>query len=91
MPDGDRLVHGAEEVHDLHVAPVGEDGLLVRAPAARAAAVVDRQDDVAVGGEELAVEAEGVLVLSVRPAVDVEEGRVFLSGRKRGRLDHQVR
>ena len=86
----DGLVHRAEQVHDLLVAPVGVDRLLVGAPAAGAAAVVHREHDVAVGGEELAVEAERVLVLAVRPAVDVEQRRVLLPGRVGGRLDDQA-
>ena len=67
-----------------------EDGLLERAAAPRAAAVVDRQNDVAVGREELSLEAERVIVLAVRPAVDVEQHRVALCRPVGRRLDHQA-
>ena len=71
------VVHRAEQVDDFLVAPVGEDRLLVRAAAAVAAAIVHRDDDVAVGGEQLALEAERVLVLAVRAAVDAQQRRIL--------------
>ena len=80
------MIHRAEQVDDFLVAPVGEDRLLERAAAAVAAAVVHRDDDVAVGGEELALEVEGVLVLPVRPAVDPQQRRILAAGVEVGGL-----
>ena len=66
----DRFIHRAEQIDDFEIAPVAVDRLLERVAAARAAAIVDRQHDVAIGGEELAIERERVLILAVRAAVD---------------------
>ena len=66
-------VHRAEQVHHFLVAPVGEDRLLEGVAAAVAAAIVHREHDVAVRGEQLALEVEGVLVLAVRTAVDPQQ------------------
>ena len=74
------VVHRAEQIDDLLVAPVGEDRLLVGAAAAVAAAVVDGDDHVAVGREQLALEAERVLVLAVRAAVDAQQRRILAPG-----------
>ena len=79
------MVHRAEQVDDFLAAPVREDRLLERAAAAVAAAVVHRDDDVAVGGEELALEAERVLVLAVGTAVDPQQRRILLPGLERRR------
>ena len=66
------------------------DRLLPRVAAAGAAAIVDRQHDVAVGGEELAIERERVLILSVRPAVDDQQRRILRAGLVARRLDDQA-
>ena len=66
----------AEQVDDLLVAPVRVNGLLERAAAAVAAAVVHGHHRVTVGGEQLPFEAERMLVLPVRPAVDAQQGRI---------------
>ena len=66
-----------------------ENGLLEGAAPARAAAVIDREDDVAVGGEELLLEAEAPVVLAVRPAVDAQEHRVQLGRIVGRRFDEQ--
>ena len=84
------VIHGAEQIDDFLVAPVGEDRLLVGAAAAVAAAVVDGDDDVAVGGEQLALEVERVLVLSVRAAVDAQQRRIAAPWRVSRRLDEQA-
>ena len=77
MPCLHRFVDGAEQVDHFEVAPVAVDRLLKRVAAAGAAAIVDREHDVAVGGEELAIERERVLVLPVRAAVDDQQRRIL--------------
>ena len=84
------VVHGAEEVDDFLVAPVGEDRFLIRAAAAVAAAIVHRDDDVAVGGKELALEVERVLVLAVRAAMDAEQRGIASARHERRRLDDEA-
>ena len=44
------------QIHDFEIAPVGVNRLLPGIAAAGAAAIVDRQHDVAVRREELAIE-----------------------------------
>ena len=83
------VIHRAQQIDDFLVAPVGEDRLLVGAAAPVAAAVVHGDDDVAVGGEELALEVERVLVLPVRAAVDPQQRRIAPPGREGRRLDDQ--
>ena len=77
-----KRVHGAEQVDHFLVAPVGENRLLKRIPAAVAAAVVHRDDDIAVGGKQLPLEVERVRVLAIGSAVDPQEDRI-LTGRRR--------
>ena len=79
------VIHRAEQIDDFLVAPVGEDRLLVGAAPPVAATVVHRHDDVAVGRKQLPLEAERVLVLAVRAAVDAQQRRVFLPLRCRSR------
>src|SRR5690606_37585922 len=71
----DRPVHAREQVHDLQVAPVGVDGLLVSGPPAGAAAVVHLQDGVAAGGKDLPDRVERVVVLPVGATVDPQDER----------------
>ena len=66
---GDSLFHGfvdtGEKIDDLLVAPVTKDGLLVGGVAAGAAAVVHVEHGIALGGEELPLGFELVIVLPV--------------------------
>ena len=50
-PEGYDIVDAGQEIDDLLASPVGEDGRLEGLVAAGAAAVVDVQDGIAVGGE----------------------------------------
>ena len=87
--DGDRVIDRGQEVLHFLVPPVGVNRLLVfRAPAG-AAAIVHRQDDVAVRRKELALEAERVLVLRVRSAVDAQQRRVAGAGLEGRGLHHE--
>ena len=61
------FVNRTQQIDDLETAPVGENRLLISVAAAGAAAIVDRQHDIAVCGQELAIEAERVLVLRFGP------------------------
>jgi hypothetical protein len=64
------FIDGGEQVFNFMMSPVGEDGLLVDVSAARAAAVVHVEDGESAGGEELALEGEGVGILAVGSAVN---------------------
>jgi len=72
-------IHRAQKVDDLFIPPVGIDGTLVGGAAPTAGAVVGGDDGVPVGGKQLPVEAELVLVLSVGPAVDPQQRRHLLA------------
>ena len=84
MPDATDVVHAGEQIDDFLVAPVGEDRLLVRLAAAVAAAIVHVEHRVAVRGEQLALEAERMLVLAVWAAVNAQQHRI-LRARRRSR------
>ena len=56
------------------MSPVSGDGFGEVLPAAGAAAVVDVELGIALGGEPLAKEVKAVRVLAVGPAVDEEDG-----------------
>ena len=66
----DGFVDAGEQVDDLLVAPVGEDGLLVGGVAAVAAAVVHVEHCVAFAGEELPLGGEAVAVLAAGASVN---------------------
>ena len=85
-----RFVNRTKQIHDFEVAPVGVDGLLIRIATTRAASVVDRQHDIAVRRQQLAIEAERVLVLSIRSTVDDEQRWISLSWLESRRLDDQA-
>ena len=90
QPDGDHVIHGGLEIQHLFVAPVGGDRDLVFFAAARAAAVIHIHHHVAVGGEQLALEIEGVGILSVGTAVDAQQRRVLAAGLEIRRLGQQA-
>ena len=85
----DRPVHARQQVHHFLVAPVAEDGRLEVLAAAMAAAIVDLQHRVAVGGDPFAVEHEAVRVLPVGAAVDVKDERQLRRRRDAGRQRQQ--
>ena len=87
---GDGVVHAGEQIDDFLVAPVGVDGLLEGRAAPGAAAIVHLEHGIAVGGEELALELEAVLVLAVGAAVDVEDQRQLLPAGRTGWLGEQA-
>ena len=94
MPRRDRVVDAGEQVLDLLVTPVGEDGARILRAAAGAAAIVDREHHVAVGREQLPLERravarqlERVVVLAVRAAVDPQDRRIAAPGDVVRRLD----
>src|SRR5450432_2273579 len=79
------------------MAPVGDDAAGKFHAATVAAAIVDGQDHVAVGGEKLAlelkrigVEGQAVIVLAVGSAVNPEKSGIFFRGTVGGRLDHHA-
>ena len=84
------VVHGAEQIGDFLVAPVGEYRFLIGAAPAVAAAIVDRHDHIAVRGEQLALEVERLFVLAVGPAMDSEKRRVLPPGDVAGWLDDEA-
>ena len=71
----DDLIDHRLEIVDFVVAPVGPDRSRELRAAPGAAAVVDREHRVAVGGEPLPLEREAVLILTVRAAVNPQQHR----------------
>jgi len=84
------MVDRSLQVEHLFIAPVGRDRELVFLAASRTAAVVHGDHNIAVGGEELALEVERVGVLSIRSAVDAQQGGVLLPRLIIRRLDDQA-
>ena len=74
------FVNRTEQIHYLEVAPVGVNGFLIRVSTTRAASVIDRQHDVPLRRQQLAIEAERMLVLRIRSTVDDEQRWISLSG-----------
>src|ERR1051326_8910951 len=84
------MVHRGLQIHDLFVAPISGDDGLIFFTAARAAAIVHRDDYVAVGREQLALEVEGVLILPVWPAVNAQERGILFARLVIGRLHDET-
>jgi hypothetical protein len=84
------VIHRAEQVHHFLVAPVREDRLLIGVPSSVAPAVVHGHDNVAVRGEELALEVERMFVLTVGTTVDPQQRRVSSTSSERRRLDDEA-
>ena len=87
----DDVVHHGRLVGEHRVAPVAVERARPVVAVADAAARVRVHDVVAARGEHLELVEEAVAELRVRAAVDVEHGRIALSGHRVGRLEHPVR
>src|SRR5262249_9304016 len=83
------LIDRGLQIVDLIVAPVGGDRLRELRPASGAPAIVHRQDGVAVRREPLPLEAEGMLVLRVRAAMNPEQHRNLRAWNEARRLRQQ--
>ena len=99
MPLRDQIVDAGQQILDLFVAPIGENGLRERDAAAAAAAIIDAQNDVALGREHLrfeliSIQHQGVFVLAVGSAMDPQNRRILAAGdigRRLDRLIHESR
>ena len=85
----DYVIDSRFQIHDFIVTPVGKNRALEFLAAAGAAAIVNVEHGIAIGGENLPLKAKGVRVLSVRAAVNAQQQRHFRALRVSQRISQQ--